>query len=220
MCGRQGARALDIVEGIVRDHRPATRSDMVGEAHQEGIEQAPPVGATGAPGREPAVNRDGLHRKMWEIGNDQIESATGHGPPKVAAVQLGHGAIAEIVEQARTDGNGVAFDVDATDTRRPHCRQRRQNNPAAAADLEHAGARDTPGIGAQGLNQRGRIFTRTQRRGHHGHNGNRDRPRVGQWNLCVRHRSQVPPQAALPFRWRPGRLESRPGSCDSVPGRR
>src|SRR5947207_744168 len=77
------------------------------------IEQVAAVSSAGAPTRQPAGERLGLHRKVRQIGGDQVEAATGDGQPQVAAVEL-CAVVPELAKQLRSQHDRIILDIDAT----------------------------------------------------------------------------------------------------------
>ena len=77
----------------------AAGRQMRRDSLKEAIEQGSPVRSSGAPACQPATDLLRLHRKMREIGGDQVEAAPGDRPPHIAAVKLKIVAIVEFAKQ-------------------------------------------------------------------------------------------------------------------------
>src|SRR5207253_4661367 len=106
------------------------------EAAEEPIEQHPPVGASGTPARQTAADLSGLHRKMRQVGRDQVEPAPGDGLPHVAAVKFDIVAIPEFAKKQRTREGRFTLDIDAAQRGSPQRAESREHDTTAAPDFE------------------------------------------------------------------------------------
>src|SRR5205823_9660293 len=81
-------RQIEIEKPVMGHDGAAAGRQMRRDSLKEAIEEGSPVRSSGAPAWQPATDLLRLHRKIREIGCDQVEAPPDNRLPHIAAVKL------------------------------------------------------------------------------------------------------------------------------------